>query len=84
MKNFSLDFFHGKRVFVTGHTGFKGSWLCRILINAGAILTGYSLPPPTEPDLFSLAGLEQSMTSVMGDIRERAKLMQAFQMPSRK
>ena len=79
MKNFSLDFFHGKRVFVTGHTGFKGSWLCRILINAGAILTGYSLPPPTEPDLFSLAGLEQSMTSVMGDIRERAKLMQAFQ-----
>lgn len=74
MDNLSLDFFRGRRVFVTGHTGFKGSWLCRILINAGAILTGYSLPPPTEPNLFSLAGLKQSMTSVIGDIRERANV----------
>jgi len=78
MKNFSLDFFRGKRVFVTGHTGFKGSWLCRILINAGAVVTGYSLPPPTDPNLFSIAGLEGSMTSIIGDIRDRDKLMQAF------
>ena len=79
MKAFSLDFFRGKRVFVTGHTGFKGSWLCRILINAGAIITGYSLPALTEPNLFALAGLEQNMTSIIGDIRDRDRLMQVFQ-----
>lgn len=45
--NFDLDFYKGKKVFVTGHTGFKGSWLCKMLVNAGAIVTGYSLNPPT-------------------------------------
>ena len=45
-----LEFYKGKRVLVTGHTGFKGSWLCRILVNAGAAVTGYALEPPTEPD----------------------------------
>ena len=44
-----LEFYKDKRVFVTGHTGFKGSWLCRILANAGAVVTGYSLEPPTKP-----------------------------------
>ena len=48
-----LEFYKGKRVLVTGHTGFKGSWLCRILVNAGAVVTGYALKPPTEPALFS-------------------------------
>ncbi len=65
-------------MFITGHTGFKGSWLCRILINAGAVVTGYSLPAPTEPNLFSLAGLTENMTSIIGDIRDRDKLMKAF------
>ena len=69
-----LSFYKGKRVFVTGHTGFKGTWLCRMLVNAGAIVTGYSLEPPTEPNLFSLAGLEGKMTSVIGDIRDFASL----------
>ncbi len=78
MENFSLDFFRGKRIFVTGHTGFKGSWLCRILINAGAVVTGYSLPPPTQPNLFSLANLEENMNSVIGNIRDRDKLMKTF------
>jgi len=44
-----LEFYKGKRVFVTGHTGFKGTWLCNILINAGANVIGYSLPAPTNP-----------------------------------
>ena len=73
-----LDFYCGKRVFVTGHTGFKGAWLCRILVNAGAVVTGYALEPPTQPNLFDLAGLEGRMTSVIGDIRDRAKLKAAF------
>lgn len=73
-----LKFFHGKRIFLTGHTGFKGSWLCRILINAGAIVTGYSLSAPTQPNLFSLVGLEGKMTSAIGDIRDKEKLKTAF------
>ena len=49
-----LNFYRGKRVLVTGHTGFKGAWMCRVLKNAGAKLTGYSLTPPTDPSLFAL------------------------------
>ena len=78
MNYFDADFYKGKRVLVTGHTGFKGSWLCRILINAGAELTGYSLNPPTSPDLFSIAGLEGHMHSVIGDIRDLALLSKTF------
>lgn len=79
MNTQELEFYRGKRVFVTGHTGFKGAWLCRILVGAGAIVTGYSLEPPTQPNLFDLTGLEGKMTSVIGDIRDREKLMKAFQ-----
>lgn len=78
MNYFDNEFYRGKRVLVTGHTGFKGSWLCRILINAGAELTGYSLNPPTSPDLFSIAGLEGYMHSVIGDIRDLALLSKTF------
>ena len=74
----SLAFFRGKRVLVTGHTGFKGSWMCRALIGAGAEVTGYSLPAPTEPNLFSMAGLEGKMTSVIGDIRDFTLLKETF------
>lgn len=78
MNYFDADFYKGKRVLVTGHTGFKGSWLCRILVNAGAVVTGYSLNPPTNPNLFSLAGLEGYMHSVIGDIRDLAFLSKTF------
>lgn len=74
-----LTFYRGKRVFVTGHTGFKGTWLCQILAEAGAQVTGYSLPAPTQPSLFELSGLEERITSVIGDIRDREKLTAAFE-----
>lgn len=73
-----LEFYSGKRVFVTGHTGFKGSWLCRMLVGAGAIVTGYALSAPTQPNLFELAGVKEKMTSVIGDIRDQEKLKVAF------
>ncbi len=73
-----LEFYRGKRVFVTGHTGFKGAWLCRILKNAGAIVTGYATEPPTDPSLFALSGAEQDMHSVIGDIRDFDRLYAVF------
>ncbi len=76
----SLDFYRNKRVLVTGHTGFKGSWLCRILLLAGAEVYGYSLPSPTEPALYKLAGIDEhpGMHSVIGDVRDLASLKKCF------
>lgn len=73
-----LSFYKGKRVLVTGHTGFKGAWMCRVLVDAGAILTGYSLEAPTQPNLFALAGVEDNMTSTIGDVRDLTHLMEVF------
>lgn len=73
-----FEFYKGKKVLVTGHTGFKGTWLCRILVGAGAEVTGYSLNPPTDPALFTMAGLEGNMKSVIGDIRDLAHLKGVF------
>ena len=67
-----LSFYKDKRVFITGHTGFKGSWMCQLLIMAGAEVTGYALEPPTEPSLFKLCDLESQMNSIVGDIRDLA------------
>ena len=64
-----LNFYQGKKVFVTGHTGFKGTWLCKMLIDAGADVTGYALPAPTEPNLFAISGIEGKMNSMIGDTR---------------
>ena len=63
---------------MTGHTGFKGSWLCRMLAGAGASVTGFSLEPPTEPSLFRIAGIENDVRSVIGDVRDMAALKAAF------
>ena len=73
------DFYRDKRVLVTGHTGFKGAWLCRILTLAGAKVTGYSLEPPTDPSLFEIVGLEDIMDSVIGDIRNLKGLKDVFE-----
>lgn len=72
-----LEFYRGKNVFVTGHTGFKGSWLSLILLKAGANVTGYALKPPTDPALFELAGLGGRMRSIEGDIRDLNALSKA-------
>ncbi len=73
-----LDFYKDKNVLVTGHTGFKGSWLCRILVKSGARVTGYSLKAPTTPNLYELCGVDSKINSIIGDIRDRAHLMQVF------
>ena len=75
----NLNFYNGKKVFVTGHTGFKGTWLCKMLINSGAIVTGYSLLPPTNPNLFELTDIKSKMNSVIGDIRDFNALKVAFE-----
>ena len=72
-----LSFYKGKRVFVTGHTGFKGSWMCQVLLKAGAIVTGYSELPPTDPALFEVAKVS-GMTSNIGDIRDFEHLKSCF------
>ena len=78
MMDFELSFYKGKRVFVTGHTGFKGSWLCKMLANVGAEVTGYSLNPPTTPSLFEIAEIENDVHSVIGDVRNYRELKAAF------
>lgn len=76
--NFNIDFYKGKNVLVTGHTGFKGSWMCKMLIKAGAKVTGYALEVPTNPSLFKIAKIEKSINSVIGDIRDYEKLKKVF------
>lgn len=75
----NFGFFQNKKVLITGHTGFKGTWLSRILLNAGAEVTGYALEAPTEPSLFALMDMEKEMHSVIGDIRDLEHLKQVFE-----
>lgn len=74
----SANFWIGKRVLLTGHTGFKGSWLSMWLQSMGANLLGYSLPPPTSPSLFDIANVGQNMSNIIGDIRNLPLLQKAF------
>jgi len=68
------DFWSNKNVFITGHTGFKGSWLSIWLAELGANVTGYSLPPGTSPSMFVSLGLEKKIKTIFGDIRDYKKL----------
>lgn len=72
------SFWKGKKVFITGHTGFKGSWMCHVLMNLEAKITGYSLPAPTEPSLYALSGLGNSVSGTLADIRDFKKLKASF------
>lgn len=74
-----LDFYKGKRVLVTGHTGFKGTWLTRILVNAGAIVCGYSRCSEKNPSLFDLADVEDKITHVKGDVRDLVHMKKVFE-----
>ena len=74
----NLDFYSGKKVLITGHTGFKGSWLCRVLSMVGADVTGYSLVPPTNPNLFQIADIEKDICSIIGDVRNLEELDKVF------
>ena len=71
-------FWNGKRVLITGHTGFKGSWLSLWLQALGARVTGYALPLPTAPNLFTIADVQRDMTHVEADVRDLESLQQAF------
>ena len=73
-----LGFYNGKTVLVTGHTGFKGSWMCKVLAMHGAKVIGYATEAPTTPSLFEEAKLAQEITSVIGDIRDLAKLTETM------
>ena len=74
----TLSFYKGKTVLVTGHTGFKGSWLSKVLLNAGANVIGYSLDLLTDPSLFELADIKKEMVSITGDIRDQEHLGKVF------
>ncbi len=72
------QFWQDKRVFITGHTGFKGSWLSLWLQGLGAQVTGFALNPPTTPSMFEVAGVARGMTSIIGDIRDSQALSDAL------
>lgn len=73
-----LSFYRDKVVLITGHTGFKGVWLSKILINAGAKVIGYSLEAPTTPSLYELLNMKNKMISIIGDIRDYNHLKEVF------
>lgn len=66
----NLEFYRGKKVLITGHTGFKGTWLCALLLRIGAEVAGYALEPPSLPSVFELSGMKDKINSITGDIRD--------------
>jgi CDP-glucose 4,6-dehydratase len=75
-----MSFYRNKKVLITGHSGFKGAWMCKLLTMAGAQVTGYALKPPTDPSLFEMCKIADGMNSVEGDIRDLEHLKEVFQM----
>ncbi len=73
------NFYNGKRVLITGHTGFKGTWLSYVLLSMGAQVTGYALDPQTTPNIFDICGMKDRLTSVRGDVRDLEALSHVFE-----
>lgn len=73
-----FSFYKGKKVLITGHTGFKGTWMSALLLKAGAQVTGYALKPPTDPNLFELCELAENINSIEGDVRDIEHLQRVF------
>lgn len=73
-----MKFYNGKKVLITGHTGFKGTWMSKLLIMLGANVFGFSLKPETDPNLYDICSLSGKMHSIEGDIRDLQKLRKAF------
>lgn len=78
VKMFDLSFYKDKKVFITGHSGFKGAWLCKMLASKGAVVTGYALNPPTNPSIYQIANIDSDVNSIIGDIRNYDNLKKAF------
>ncbi len=78
VNSMNLDFYKGKRVLITGHTGFKGSWMCCVLINAGAEVIGYSSCSKTDTRLFDICGIKDQIVHVKGDVRDLDHLKEVF------
>ena len=74
----NATFWQNRKVFITGHTGFKGTWLCLWLQHLGARVTGYALAPEMDPNLFDLARAGQDMESIIGDVRDGGRLATAL------
>lgn len=73
-----LDFYNGKKILITGHTGFKGTWLSKILVNAGAEVIGYAKEPEALPNLYSISNINEKINSIIGDVRDLDKLQKVF------
>ena len=73
-----MSFYKNKKVLITGHTGFKGSWMCKLLLLAGADVTGYALAAPTKPSLFEICQISGQINSVIGDVRDLAHMKEVF------
>lgn len=78
-KNLFGGIYNGRKVLITGHTGFKGSWLSLLLHRLGAVVYGYALEPPTDPSLFVEARIEELITSYIGDVRDLDHLLKVFE-----
>lgn len=76
---FEKTFYTNKKILITGHTGFKGTWLCALLLQAGAQVTGYALEPPTDPSVFNLTNMGKRIHSIIGDIRDLPHLKRVFE-----
>nr|MCR4557687.1 GDP-mannose 4,6-dehydratase [Saccharofermentans sp.] len=72
------EFYRNRKVLITGHTGFKGTWMCEVLVGLGADVYGYALNPPTDPSLFEISKMAERIHSYEGDVRDLEHLKQVF------